>query len=68
VPGRLWSLWDMLLNHFPIFEITVDLQKLRVISDRYVASRIADGPLNDSESAQFRGFLKKSSENVRHSG
>jgi hypothetical protein len=58
-PGRLWSLWDMLLNHFPIFEITVDLQKLRVISDRYVASRIADGPLNDSESAQLRGLLEK---------
>jgi hypothetical protein len=56
-PGRLWSLWGMLLNHFPIYEMTVDLQKLRVIADRYLASSIGDGPIN--ESAQFRALLKK---------
>jgi hypothetical protein len=56
---RLWSLWDMLLNHFPIYEITVDLQKLRVIADRYLASRIGDGPLNDLEAAELRALLEK---------
>jgi hypothetical protein len=59
LPGRLWSLWDMLLNHFPIYEITVDLQKLRVIADRYLASGIGDGPPNDTESGQFRALLEK---------
>jgi hypothetical protein len=58
-PGRLWSLWDMLLNYFPIYEITVDLQKLRVIADRYVVSRIGDGPINELESSQFRALLEK---------
>jgi hypothetical protein len=58
-PGKLWSLWDMLLNHFPIYEITVDLQKLRVIADRYLASRIGNGPINDLESRQFRELLEK---------
>jgi hypothetical protein len=56
-PGELWSLWDMLLNHFPIYEIIVDLQKLRVPADLYVASRIADRPIN--ESSQLRALLEK---------
>jgi hypothetical protein len=49
----------MLLNHFPIYEITIDLQKLRVIAERYVASRLGDGPINDLESRQFRALLEK---------
>jgi hypothetical protein len=49
----------MLLNHFPIYEIIVDLQKLRVIAERCVAGRIGDGPLNDLESAQLRALLEK---------
>src|SRR6202047_3103251 len=49
----------MLLNHFPIYEITVDLQKLRVIAERYLASGIGDGPINDTESRQFRALLEK---------
>jgi hypothetical protein len=49
----------MLLNHFPIYEITVDLQKLRVIAERYLESRIGDRPLNDTESRQFRALLEK---------
>jgi hypothetical protein len=58
-PGKLWSLWDMLLNYFPIYEITVDLQKLRVIAERYVVSNIGNGPLNDFEALQLRALLKK---------
>jgi hypothetical protein len=50
---------DIVLNHFPIYEITVDLQELRVIADRYVGSKIGDGPLNDTESRQFRALLEK---------
>jgi hypothetical protein len=49
----------MLLNHFPIYEIIVDLQKLRVIADRYLASGIGNGPINELESAQLRALLKK---------
>jgi hypothetical protein len=49
----------MLLNHFPIYEITVDLQKLRVIADRYLISGIGDGSINDTESRQFRELLQK---------
>jgi hypothetical protein len=58
-PGKLWSLWDMLLSHFPIYEITVDLQKLRAIADRYLASRIGDGPLNNLEIADLRALLER---------
>jgi hypothetical protein len=49
----------MLLSHFPIYEITVDLQQLRVIADRYLASGIGNGPLNDLEAAQLRALLEK---------
>jgi hypothetical protein len=49
----------MLLNHFPIYEIVVDLQKLRVIADRYLASGIVNGAINDLESIQLRALLKK---------
>jgi hypothetical protein len=49
----------MLLNHFPIYEITVDLQKLRVIADRYLVSGIGDGSINDTESREFRELLQK---------
>jgi hypothetical protein len=49
----------MLLNHFPIYEITVDLQKLRVIAERYVASKIGNGALNELESRQYRALLEK---------
>jgi len=49
----------MLLNHFQIYEITVDMQKLRVIADRYLASGIGDGSINDTESGQFRALLEK---------
>jgi hypothetical protein len=49
----------MLLSHFPIYEITVDLQQLRVIADRYLASSIGNGPLNNLEAAQLRALLEK---------
>jgi hypothetical protein len=49
----------MLLNHFPIYEITVDLQKLRVIAERYVVSGIGNGPINEPESLQLRALLEK---------
>jgi hypothetical protein len=49
----------MLLNYFPIYEIIVDLQKLRVMADRYVASSIGNGPLNDLEPLQLRALLEK---------
>jgi hypothetical protein len=58
-PHGLWSLWDMLLNHFPIYEITADLQKLLVIAQRYIASHIGDGSINETESGQFRALLQK---------
>jgi hypothetical protein len=58
-PGRLWSLWDMLLNHFPIYEIIIDLQELHVIASRYLASGIGNGSINDIESAQLLALLKK---------
>jgi hypothetical protein len=46
-------------NYYPIYGITVDLQKLRVIADRYLASKIGDRPLNDLESAELRALLEK---------
>lgn len=49
----------MLLSHFPIYELTVDLQKIRVIADRYLASGIGVGPMNDFEVRDFRGLLAK---------
>jgi hypothetical protein len=58
-PGKLWSLWDMLLNHFPIYEIIVDLQKLRAPADLYIATGMADRPINDLESRQLRALLEK---------
>jgi hypothetical protein len=29
VPGRLWTLWDMLQGYFPIYKIALEIERLR---------------------------------------
>jgi hypothetical protein len=35
VPGRLWSLWDMLQSYFPIYKIALDIERLRRNAELY---------------------------------
>lgn len=49
----------MLLNYFPIYEIILDLQKLRVPAGLYIDSNIAGRAINEFESRAFRALLEK---------
>jgi hypothetical protein len=55
---RLWSLWDMLLNYFPIYEITLQLQTLRASAELFNAGKIVS-QVNEWNSRGFQELLDK---------
>ena len=54
-PGRLWNLWDMLQSYFPIYKISVDLQRLRRTADVH---RGTSQRVHDSDAKNFQLLLE----------
>jgi hypothetical protein len=59
-PGKLWSLWDMLQNYFPIFEIALAIQKLSSSASlRGSSSYSSHREVDHLDSAEFKAILEK---------
>jgi hypothetical protein len=56
VPGRLWSLWDMLESYFPIYQLARDLQALRTAAKYWRGAKTRE--LYGSDASDFQALLK----------
>jgi hypothetical protein len=55
-PGRLWSLWDMLENYFPIYQMALDLQALRY---RFEMLKSVATKAPEYEVVPYKNFVEK---------
>src|ERR1700730_1709868 len=55
---RLWSLWDMLQNYLPIYQIALDLQHLRRTAEVLSGSSYSSPKVSDSDAQHFHDFLE----------